>query len=252
MRLHSLRLQAFGPYATAQHVDFDLLARSGLFLLEGPTGAVKTAILDAITFALYGGLSADSSGADRLHSDFAAPGVEPSVTCEFSLGDTRYRISRVPEHQRPKRRGQGYTTQPSQVHLQRHVPARGDDPPGPPAVGGSWGSLSSNKAEAGDLITEFVGLNREQFTQVMLLPQGEFAKFLRCGDDARRTVLTKLFGTQLYDRITDELAANSAVTGEGLEVAVAAAAAALKADEQAKQHTILMARLTQALAKLRE
>jgi exonuclease SbcC len=118
--------------------------------------------------------------------------VEPSVTCEFSLGGVSYQISRVPEHQRLKRRGQGYTTQPSQVHLQRYESGR-------------WVSLSSNKAEAGDLITEFVGLNREQFTQVMLLPQGEFARFLRCGDDARRTVLTRLFGTQLYDRITDEL-----------------------------------------------
>src|ERR1022692_39148 len=297
MRLHSLELQAFGPYATAQHVDFGLLARSGLFLLEGPTGAGKTTILDAITFALYGGLSADGSGADRLHSDFAAPDVEPSVTLEFSLSDVRYRISRVPEHQRLKKRGRGYTTQPTQVHLQR-------------LEGGSWASLSSNKAEAGDLVTEFVGLNREQFTQVMLLPQGEFAKFLRCGDDDRRTVLTKLFGTQLYDRITAELdrrrgeaararqdaeagimaavsaaveaagldagprdqvlsltraereirlketagdlAATAEVTGAGLEVAAAGAAAALQADERAKQQASLMTRLTRALAKLRE
>ncbi len=297
MRLHSLALQAFGPYATAQLIDFDRLASSGLFLLEGPTGAGKTTILDAITFALYGGLSADTPCADRLHSDFAAPDVEPSVTLEFSLRGTRYRISRVPEHQRLKRRGQGYTTQPAQVHLQRRE-------------GGSWVSLSSNKAETGDLITEFVGLNREQFTQVMLLPQGEFARFLRCDDDARRAVLTKLFGTQLYDRITDELdrrrhaavqerekarkqiesalaaaieaagqdgdaraevvaldsadrrvrlkeiaaelATNAEVAGAGLEVAVAAAAAALQADERAKQQASLMTRLTQALAKLRE
>ena len=192
MRLHSLDLQAIGPYATAQRVDFDLLARSGLFLLEGPTGAGKTTILDAITFALYGGLSADSSGSDRLHSDFAAAGLQPSARLEFSLRGTRYRITRVPEHQRLKKRGTGYTTQPSQVHLERMADGR-------------WASLSSNKAEAGDLITELVGLNREQFTQVMLLPQGEFAKFLRCGDDDRRMVLTRLFGTQLYDRITGEL-----------------------------------------------
>jgi DNA repair protein SbcC/Rad50 len=296
MRLHSLELQAFGPYATAQQVDFDRLARSGLFLLEGPTGAGKTTILDAITFALYGGLAGDDSAADRLHSDFAAPDVEPSVTLEFSLRGIRYRISRVPEHQRLKRRGQGYTTQPAQVHLRRH-----ED--------GSWISLSSNKAEAGDLITEIVGLNRAQFTQVMLLPQGEFAKFLRCDDDARRIVLTKLFGTQLYDRITaelerrrseaararqvaqdsiqtavsaaaeaagldastreevlgltraereirlketaEDLAATAEVTGAGLEVAAAGLAAALSAGERAKQQASLMARLTQALARLR-
>jgi DNA repair protein SbcC/Rad50 len=296
MRLHSLELQAFGPYATAQRVDFDRLARSGLFLLEGPTGAGKTTILDAITFALYGGLAGDDSAADRLHSDFAAPDVEPSVMLEFSLGGIRYRISRVPEHQRLKRRGQGYTTQPAQVHLQRHEDS-------------SWISLSSNKAEAGDLITEIVGLNRAQFTQVMLLPQGEFAKFLRCDDDARRIVLSRLFGTQLYDRITaelerrrgeaararqvardsiqtavsaaaeaagldastrdemlgltraerdirlkqtaEDLAATAEVTGAGLEVATAGVAAARSASERAKQQASLMARLTQALARLR-
>ncbi len=192
MRLHSVELQAFGPYATAQRIDFDRLTASGLFLLEGPTGAGKTTILDAITFALYGGLAGEDSGADRLHSDFAAPDVEPSVTVEFSLRGVRYRISRVPEHQRLKKRGDGYTTQAMRVHLQR-------------LQDGRWSSLSSNKAEAGDLITELVGLNRAQFTQVMLLPQGEFAKFLRCGDDDRRTVLSRLFGTQLYDRITVEL-----------------------------------------------
>jgi DNA repair protein SbcC/Rad50 len=234
MRLHGLDLQAFGPYATAQQVDFDLLARSGLFLLEGPTGAGKTTILDAITFALYGGLSADSSSADRLHSDFAAPGLEPSVTLVFSLGGARYRISRVPEHQRLKKRGQGYTTQPSQVHLQRREDGR-------------WVSLSSNKAEAGDLITEFVGLNREQFTQVMLLPQGEFAKFLRCGDDDRRTVLTRLFGTQLYDRITEELdrrryqaAQQRERARKQIDSAVSAAAEAAGLDREARAEVVAL------------
>ena len=75
MRLHSLEVTAFGPYATVQRIDFDRLASSGLFLLEGPTGAGKTTILDAVTFALYGGLSGEGSGRDRLHSDVAAPGA---------------------------------------------------------------------------------------------------------------------------------------------------------------------------------
>src|SRR5215469_9583077 len=100
MRLHSLELQAFGPYATAQRIDFDRLCRSGLFLLEGPTGAGKTTILDAITFGLYGQDSAD----DRLHSDFAGPGIEPMVRLDYSLAGTRYLVTRVPEHQRLKRR----------------------------------------------------------------------------------------------------------------------------------------------------
>jgi exonuclease SbcC len=192
MRLHTVSLSAFGPYATEQVIDFGRLASSGLFLLEGPTGAGKTTILDAVTFALYGGLSGEGSGHDRLHSDFAAPDAQPSVTVEFSLRGQRYRIWRMPEHRRLKKRGDGYTTQAMQVHLER-------------LENGSWVSLSANKAEVGELVTEAVGLSRAQFTQVMLLPQGEFARFLRCGDDDRRVLLTKLFGTELYDRITAEL-----------------------------------------------
>ena len=192
MRLHSLELQAFGPYATLQRIDFDRLAGGGLFLLEGPTGAGKTTILDAITFALYGGLAGQDSAADRLHSDFADPETEPMVRLEFSIAGVRYLIDRVPEHQRLKRRGHGYTTEPMRVHLQRQQDCR-------------WVSVSSNKAEVGDLVTTVIGLNLAQFTQVMLLPQGEFARFLRSDDDTRRALMTKLFGTQLYDKITAEL-----------------------------------------------
>ena len=192
MRLHRLELQAFGPYAAPQHIDFDRLAGSGLFLLEGPTGAGKTTILDAITFALYGGLAGPDAAEDRLHSDFADPDIEPLVRLEFSVNGVRYQVSRVPEHQRLKRRGNGFTTEAMRVHLQRFQQ-------------GHWVSLSSNKAEAGEVITTAVGLNRAQFTQVMLLPQGEFARFLRADDDARRSLLTKLFGTGLYDQVTAEL-----------------------------------------------
>ena len=77
MRLHTLRLRAFGPYATDQVIDFDRLARGGLFLLEGPTGAGKTTILDAVTFALYGGLAGEDSADDRLRSHFATPTCAP-------------------------------------------------------------------------------------------------------------------------------------------------------------------------------
>jgi exonuclease SbcC len=201
MRLHSLELTAFGPYARVQRIDFGRLSSSGLFLLEGPTGSGKTTILDAITFALYGGLAGDESAEDRLRSHFAAPDAEPSVSLEFSVRGVRHRVTRVPEHRRPKRRGDGFTTEPAHVHLQRQE-------------AGSWVSLSANKAEAGELITELIGLNRAQFTQVMLLPQGQFAKFLQAADDDRRVLLSKLFGTQLYDRITAELDRRRAAAAE--------------------------------------
>src|SRR5262249_53982317 len=145
-----------------------------------------------ITFALYGGLAGEESGEDRLRSHFADPAAEPSVMLELSLHGTRYRVTRVPQHRRPQKRGQGFTPQARPLH-----PA--------PLEADAWRSLTSNKAEAGEMVTEAVGLNREQFTQVMLLPQGEFARFLRARDDDRRELLTRLFGTQLYDRVTAEL-----------------------------------------------
>ncbi|MCU1655702.1 MAG: repair exonuclease, partial [Pseudonocardiales bacterium] len=190
MRLHMLELTAIGPFATKQVVDFDQLGASGLFLLDGPTGAGKTSVLDAITFALYG--PGDRGGDGRLHSDFAAPGTEPTVRLEFSLRGVRHRVTRSPEYERPKRRGDGVTIQSAQAHLER-------------LEHGSWTSRSSNKAEVATMLADEIGLTRDQFTQVVLLPQGEFARFLRASDDERRALLTKLFGTQLYDRITDEL-----------------------------------------------
>src|ERR1035438_8336660 len=220
MRLHSLELTAFGPYARAQRIDFGRLSSSGLFLLEGPTGAGKTTILDAITFALYGGLAGDESAEDRLRSHFAAPDAEPSAGLEFSVRGVRHRVTRVPEHRRAERRGDGFTTEPAHVHLQRQ-----ED--------GGWVSLSANKAEAGARITELIGLNRAQFTQVMLLPQGQFAKFLQAADDDRRILLSKLFGTQLYDRITAELDRRRAAGVRQRQDAEAAIAAATSAAAEA-------------------
>ncbi len=236
MRLHILEIQAFGPYAAPHRVDFDQLAASGLFLLEGPTGAGKSTILDAVTFALYGGLAGEDSGEDRLRSHFAGPGAEPSAMLEFSVRGARYRITRVPEHLRPKKRGEGFTNEPSRVHLER-------------MAAGGWSGLSSNKAEVGDAVTEAVGLNREQFTQVMLLPQGEFARFLRARDDDRRELLTKLFGTQLYDRVTAELdrrrydaARLREEAAHAVSAAVSAAAEAAGLDAAARTELLSLAR----------
>ena len=103
MRLHSLELAAIGPFATVQRIDFEQLQASGLFLLDGPTGAGKTTVLDAITFALYG--PGENRGDGRLHSDFATAGVAPFVTLEFSLRGVRYRLRRTPGCRRAIRKG---------------------------------------------------------------------------------------------------------------------------------------------------
>ncbi|MGH8861368.1 MAG: AAA family ATPase, partial [Jatrophihabitantaceae bacterium] len=204
MRLHSLRLRAFGPFAAQQTIDFDPLGAGGLFLLDGPTGAGKSTVLDAITFALYG--PGEGGGWGRLHSHFAGEGVEPEVALEFSVRGVRQRVTRSPEYARPKRRGDGTTLEKAQVHLERWE-------------GGRWVSRSCRKDEVGEMLADDIGLSRDQFTQVVLLPQGEFMRFLRAGDDERRSLLTKLFGTQLYDRITEELDRRRIVATRELECA---------------------------------
>jgi DNA repair protein SbcC/Rad50 len=240
MRLGRLEVTAFGPYAATQRIDFGQLSSSGLFLLEGPTGAGKTTILDAITFALYGGLAGTGAAEDRLRSHFAPPDTEPSVTLEFAVAAVAYRVSRVPEHQRPKKRGEGFTTEAARVHLERRE-------------GDRWVSLTANKAEAGELITELIGLNRAQFTQVMLLPQGEFARFLRAADDERRVLLSRLFGTELYDRVTGWLDQQRAAVqrlraeaGAAIDAAVSATAEAAGLDEQPRAELVGLPRAEQA------
>jgi exonuclease SbcC len=243
-----LRLRAFGPFATEHAVDFDRLAAGGLFLLDGPTGAGKTSVLDAITFALYG--PGERGGDGRLHSHFADPRTEPQVQLEFSVRGTRHRVTRTPEYERPKRRGEGTTRQAATVHLERWQ-------------GAGWASRSSNKAEVGALLADELGLTREQFTQVVLLPQGEFARFLRSDDDERRRLLTKLFGTHLYDQITDELERHRGEVVKGRDaaeqrlhglVAAAAEAAGLGSDERdymlAASPAELADRLTTLAARL--
>ena len=106
MRPRHLELTAFGPYPGTVRIDFDELARDGLFLVHGPTGAGKTSLLDGMTYALYGGVAGTRRN-DRLRSDHADPRVQTAVAFEFSLRGTDYRVTRVPPHERAKRTGSG-------------------------------------------------------------------------------------------------------------------------------------------------
>ena len=246
MRLHTLRLCAVGPFADEQVIDFERLAAGGLFLFDGPTGVGKSTILDALTFALYGGLASESGDPARMRSDFADPGARPEVTLEFSVRGGRHRITRSPEFTRPKKRGQGVTREKSSVHLQR-------------LVDGAWESHSHAKDEVGSIVGELLGLNREQFRQVVLLPQGEFATFLRADDDQRREVLGRLFGTQFFKRITDGLQVRAQDASRALQeadaevrarVAAAAEAAGLGPDEHASLSLLALPDRLDALADL--
>ncbi|WP_127782203.1 SMC family ATPase [Rhodococcus sp. X156] len=181
MRLHSLQVSAFGPFAGTEQVDFDTLGADGLFLLHGETGAGKTTVLDAVAFALFGRVPGARSEAKRLLSDHAAPGARPEVTLELTVGGRRMRIVRSPEYQRPKRRGTGSTKEQAKASL-----TWVDEP-------GSEGLTRLD--EIGAAVSDLLGMSAEQFFQVVLLPQGEFARFLRASTEERATLLQRLFDT---------------------------------------------------------
>jgi DNA repair protein SbcC/Rad50 len=187
MRLHRLQVQAFGPFAELQRVDFDALAESGLFLLHGPTGAGKTSVLDAVCFALYGRVPGVRNIA-RLRSDHAGPDQAPSVVCEFSVGARRFEVTRSPAWERPKRRGHGTTTEQSRVLLRE-------------STGDGWRVLSQRVDEAGHLLDAVLGLSLDQFTKLVLLAQGEFAAFLRADAESRRAMLERLFETRRFAQV---------------------------------------------------
>ena len=185
MRLHHLGLTAFGSFRDTQHIDFDALSGAGLFLVVGATGAGKSTILDAVTFALYGAAAGDR-GRRGLRSDHAPAGVAPQVVLEVTIRGRRLRITRSPEWTRPKQRGQGTVTAHPTVLLEE-----GDGQ-------GGWTALTTRLDEAGHLVTGLLGMSREQFCQVALLPQNAFARFLQADSDERRSVLERLFAARLF------------------------------------------------------
>lgn len=193
MRLHTLNLTAFGPFAAAVEVDFDQLSEAGLFLLAGPTGAGKTSVLDAVCFALYGEVPGDRNTAKRLRSDQAAPDLAPCVELEATLAGRRFRLRRSPAWERPKRRGRGTTVQQASVVIRERV---GDD----------WVTRATRLDEAGHLVTSLLGMNLTQFCQVALLPQGRFQSFLRARSEERHQLLQQLFRTQRFADIESWLA----------------------------------------------
>jgi exonuclease SbcC len=185
VRLHRLRLTAIGPFPGTEEVDVDALSAGGLFLFHGPTGAGKTTVLDAICFALYGRVPGARGTVLRLRSDHAGQGVAPEVVCEFSVGERRFEITRSPAWERPKKRGTGTTTE------QPRVAVRERD-------GDQWRTLTTRADEAAQLVDQLLGLGLDQFTKLVLLPQGEFSAFLRADAEDRRQMLERLFATDRF------------------------------------------------------
>lgn len=195
MRIHRLEMQAFGPFADRQVIDFDELGAQGLFLLNGPTGAGKTSVLDAICFALYGSVPGARQEARKLRSDHAAPGAAPEVLLDFSAGARRFQVVRNPQWERPAKRAgsaKGTVTEQARTLLSE-------------LVHGEWVQKTARNDEAGIEIQALLGMSREQFTRVVMLPQGDFAAFLRADAASRADLLQRLFGTWRYEQIEQQL-----------------------------------------------
>ncbi|MFW5417174.1 SMC family ATPase [Nocardiopsis sp. CNT-189] len=200
MRLHSLTVQAFGPFAGAEEVDFDRLGAAGLFLVHGPTGAGKTSVLDAVCFALYGGVPGVRGAARSLQSTHAPPSLRPEAALEFTVRGRRLRITRSPAWRRPKKRGSGTTEEKAKVTVAEYT-------------GGTWRPITLRPDEAGQFVSDLLGVNLKQFCQVVLLPQGEFARFLRAPARERRDSLEQIFGTGVFTDVEKWLAEHSAALG---------------------------------------
>ncbi|MFJ7343520.1 AAA family ATPase [Streptomyces sp. NPDC101110] len=198
MRLHRLAVTAFGPFGGTQTVDFDELSTAGLFLLHGPTGAGKTSVLDAVCYALYGSVPGARQGGGQgtaLRSDHAAPMTRTEVTLDLTVAGRRLEVTRQPPWERPKKRGTGTTLDKAQTWLREYD-----------ATAGIWKDLSRSHQEIGEEITQLLGMSREQFCQVVLLPQGDFARFLRADAEARGKLLGRLFDTRRFADVEKRLA----------------------------------------------
>jgi len=206
MRPHLLRVTAFGAFGGTAEVSFDDLAGSGLFLLHGETGAGKTTLLDAIGFALYGRVPGERNKTKRLRSDHAGATVRTEVMFETTIGDRHLRITRRPQQDRPKVHGTGLTSEPAKILLAEER-------------GGRWHTVSTRAREADDEIADAMGMSAEQFFQVVLLPQGEFAKFLHADADERRALLQKLFRTDRFRTVEAWLAERRKMTRDQVEKA---------------------------------
>ncbi|WP_194762846.1 AAA family ATPase [Microbacterium sp. UFMG61] len=219
MQLHRLQVEGFGPFRERQVVDFDEFADDGIFLIAGRTGAGKSSILDAVCFALYGGVPRYEGGEKRLRSDHCEPDDVTEVVVEFSTSAGRYRVTRSPDYERPKKRGGGTTVQSAAVQLDM-------------LVGGEWVGVAAREREAAHELDEILQLSREQFLQVILLAQNRFSEFLLAGSRDRQALLRRLFGTERFEDVQARFDERRRAAEHALGTRVATVAARLDEGER--------------------
>ena len=194
MKPISLTIEAFGPYRDSVTLDFNELQDHSMFLISGPTGAGKTSILDAMVYALYGEPSGEVRKTDAIRSDFAEPDRMTRVDFSFAIGDAQYRVERLPKQMVAKKRGTGMREQNASATVYE-------------MKDGEWKVIATSAAAIRDTVQRIIGFRKDQFLQVVLLPQGEFRKLLVASTSEREELLHTLFRTELYRRLQDALKA---------------------------------------------
>ena len=181
MRPIKLTMSAFGPYAGKTVLEMDKLGEKGLYLITGDTGAGKTTIFDAITFALYGEASGDNRSPSMFRSKYADEDTPTFVELEFLYGGKKYKVKRNPEYFRPAKRGEGLKKQAADAELTL--------PDGPPVT---------KKNEVDKAIRDIVGIDKNQFLQISMIAQGDFMKLLLADTESRTAIFRKIFKTEKF------------------------------------------------------
>lgn len=195
MRPLNLKMTAFGPYAGTEEIDFTTLGDRGVYLITGDTGAGKTTIFDAVTFALYGRASGNSRNSNMFRSKYAAPEADTEVVLEFEYNGEIYKLSRKPNYERKARRGEGMVTVTADAEL--ICPN---------------GYVVTKSMEVTNYVKKLLGLDREQFTQIAMLAQGEFMKLLLSEAAERQEIFRRLFKTEYFMRLQEKLKAEVRTT----------------------------------------
>lgn len=188
MRPTRLVMSAFGPYAGRTELDLDSLGNRGLYLITGDTGAGKTTIFDAITFALYGEASGENRKTDMLRSKYAAPGTPTEVELTFEYAGKTYFVKRNPDYDRPKARGEGMTLEKAGAEF--HYPD---------------GRVLTKPKEVDKAIIDILGIDHNQFNRIVMIAQGDFLKLLIAPTDERKAIFQKIFHTGNYSVLQQSL-----------------------------------------------
>ena len=239
MKPISLTIEAFGPYRDSVTLDFNELQNHSMFLISGPTGAGKTSILDAMVYALYGEPSGEVRKTDAIRSDFAEPQHMTRVDFSFAIGEAQYRVERLPKQWVAKKRGTGMREQNASATVYE-------------MKDGEWKVVATSAAAIRDTIQRIIGFRKDQFLQVVLLPQGEFRKLLVASTSEREELLHTLFRTELYRKLQEALKATYDDAKAGIETNLTKQAALIQSIPHDEETPVLTVEHVRELLANRE